>query len=90
MRNTVGVDKQNTFGDIVAHMNTYGLKKAIEKAGSQQALAELLGVRQSHISNWLNREKRIPAERVLSVESATGVPRHELRPDLYPCDGQAA
>lgn len=71
-------------------MNTTGLKKAIEKAGSQQALAELIGVRQSHVSNWLNRNKRVPAERVLTIEKATGVPRHELRPDIYPSDGEAA
>lgn len=65
-------------------MSTTGLKKAIEQAGSQQALAALLGVRQSHVSNWLNRDKRVPVERVLAIESATGVPRHELRPDIYP------
>jgi len=27
---------------------------------------------------------RVPAERVLQIEKATGVSRHELRPDLYP------
>jgi len=31
------------------------------------------------VSNW----DRVPAERVLSVESATGVARSVLRPDLY-------
>ncbi len=67
-------------------MSTHGLEKAIKVAGSQNALAEMLGVRQSHISNWLNRDERVPAERVLSIEAATGVPRHELRPDLYPPD----
>lgn len=65
-------------------MGIHGLKKAIKVAGSQGALAGMLGVRQSHISNWLNRDKRVPAARVLSIEEATGVPRHELRPDIYP------
>jgi len=32
------------------------------------------------ISQW----KRVPAERVLLVEAATGISRHDLRPDLYP------
>jgi DNA-binding transcriptional regulator YdaS (Cro superfamily) len=26
----------------------------------------------------------LPAERVLDIERVTGIPRHELRPDLYP------
>jgi DNA-binding transcriptional regulator YdaS (Cro superfamily) len=30
--------------------------------------------------------ERVPAERVLAIEAATGVPRHELRPDIYPPD----
>jgi len=67
-------------------MNTSGLEAAIEKAGGQEKLAKLLGVGQSHISNWKNRNKRIPAERVLDVERVTGVPRHRLRPDLYPLE----
>jgi DNA-binding transcriptional regulator YdaS (Cro superfamily) len=32
---------------------------------------------------------RVPAERVLSIEAATGVPRHELRPDLYPLESKS-
>jgi DNA-binding transcriptional regulator YdaS (Cro superfamily) len=35
---------------------------------------------------------KVPAERVLSIESATdgAVTRHELRPDLYPTEQPAA
>jgi len=29
---------------------------------------------------------RVPAERVLDIEQKTRVPRHDLRPDLYPLD----
>ena len=67
-------------------MSTEGLEAAILKAGGQTELANLLGIRQSHISNWKNRNKRVPAERVLDIERVTGVSRHELRPDLYPRD----
>ena len=59
------------------------LDRAIEKVGSQTKLAELLGVRKQAIAKW---RIRIPAERVLGIEAATGghVSRHELRPDIYP------
>jgi DNA-binding transcriptional regulator YdaS (Cro superfamily) len=33
---------------------------------------------------------RVPAERVLDIEKLTGVPRHDLRPDLYPTEQAAA
>jgi DNA-binding transcriptional regulator YdaS (Cro superfamily) len=32
----------------------------------------------------------VPAERAIDVESITGVPRHELRPDIYPPPEQQA
>lgn len=42
-------------------------------------LAELIGITRQGIWQW----RRIPAERVVEVERATGIPRQELRPDLY-------
>jgi DNA-binding transcriptional regulator YdaS (Cro superfamily) len=60
------------------------IRRAAEIAGSQQALADLLGLSsQGAVQNWLRRG-RMPAERVLAVEAKTGVSRHDLRPDLYP------
>lgn len=58
------------------------LDRAIEAAGSQQALAELLGIKAPSVHEWRQRG-RVPAERVLAIEEATGVSRHELRPDVY-------
>lgn len=62
------------------------LKKAIEIAGSQSALARALGVTQTHVWNWLNRNKQIPAEYILKIENFTGVSRYKLRPDIYQKD----
>lgn len=60
--------------------------KAISMVGSQTALANRIGKKQSHIWTWLNRDKRVPAESVLAVAEAVGfeVTPHQLRPDIYP------
>ena len=60
-------------------MRDVGLEEAIRVAGGVGALAKKLGISQPSVSNW----SRVPAERVLSVEAATGVSRAMLRPDLY-------
>jgi TorA maturation chaperone TorD len=60
-------------------MRDDGLDEAIRVAGGIGALARKIGISQPSVSNW----SRVPAERVLSVEAATGVSREILRPDLY-------
>lgn len=60
------------------------LRQAAAYAGSQGALARICGVSQPSVWEWLNKGKALPAEHVLKVEAATGVSRHDLRPDLYP------
>jgi DNA-binding transcriptional regulator YdaS (Cro superfamily) len=62
------------------------LDRAIEVAGSQSALARVLGVSQNAVSRWARRLTALPPEHVLAVEAATGVSKHELRPDIYPRD----
>jgi TorA maturation chaperone TorD len=61
-------------------MRDLGLRAAIESIGGVSELARRVGISQPSVSNW----DRVPAERVLAVESATGVSRLRLRPDLYP------
>lgn len=46
-------------------------------------LARRLNVSLQVVCGWRDRG-RVPAERVLAVEEATGVPRHRIRPDIYP------
>jgi TorA maturation chaperone TorD len=60
-------------------MRDRGLTEAIRVAGGVGALARKIGIAQPSVSNW----SRIPAERVIAIEDATGVPRTVLRPDLY-------
>jgi TorA maturation chaperone TorD len=67
-------------------MRDPGLQEAIRVAGGVSELARRIGISQPSVSNW----DRIPAERVLSVESATGIARTVLRPDLYNSSDQSA
>ena len=60
-------------------MRDLGLSEAIRVAGGVTELARQIGISQPSVSNW----NRVPAERVVSVETATGVDRAVLRPDLY-------
>ena len=54
---------------------------------SLERMAAAFGVNKSTVLRW--EMGRVPADRVLDVERATGISRHELRPDLYPQDHAA-
>src|SRR5437763_14399417 len=60
-------------------MRDPGLSAAIQAVGGVSELARRVGISQPSVSNW----DKVPAERVLAVETATGVPSMRLRPDLY-------
>jgi Putative antitoxin of bacterial toxin-antitoxin system, YdaS/YdaT len=67
------------------HKEHPGVARAIQKAGGQKALADLLGCGQSGISKRLNCRLQVTAEWAVMVEKALkgGVTRRELRPDLF-------
>lgn len=48
---------------------------------TQQELADRLNVTKGTVCKWQTR--RVPAERVKEVSAATGIPPHQLRPDLF-------
>jgi DNA-binding transcriptional regulator YdaS (Cro superfamily) len=50
-----------------------------EERGRRKALAETLGMYPSALSQW----SQVPADKALAVEAATGIPRYDLRPDVY-------
>jgi len=70
-------------------MNTTPIEKAIAVSGTCYRLAKMIGIKPPSVHDWL-RSGRIPAGRVLAVEAATGISRHELRPDIYPVEDQQA
>ena len=66
-------------------MRDAGLEEAVRAVGGVSELARQIGISQPSVSNW----NRVPAERVLLVEAATGVDRKILRPDLYAATGES-
>jgi DNA-binding transcriptional regulator YdaS (Cro superfamily) len=56
-----------------------GVKLAISAAGGQRKLAAMLGISRQTIEMW----KNVPVQHVVTIERLTGVPREQLRPELY-------
>lgn len=55
------------------------VEKAVAAAGNKSELARRLKIKVQSIQQWT----RIPENRIIDVERVTGIPREELRPDLY-------
>lgn len=63
-------------------MNQTDLHTLLRERGFRMAdLADALKVERSTVWRWC--AGRLPAERVVEVERITGIPREQLRPDLY-------
>jgi len=71
------------------HIKT--LRKAVDILGGQSCLARRLSevtgqsYQQGHISAWLRRHKKIPAQVAIPIERLTNglVTRYDLRPDVF-------
>lgn len=61
------------------------VKRAIEIMGSQQALADAIGMSQQGVSYVLHFAPRVTAEAAVAIEKATRgeVRREDLRPDIF-------
>jgi len=62
------------------------LKLAIARCHGVNAMAEKLGITHSAVSQWTI----CPTPRCLEVEKLSGVPRYDLRPDIYPQEKDTA
>jgi DNA-binding transcriptional regulator YdaS (Cro superfamily) len=59
------------------------LKRAIVIAGSQSAVAKAAGCTPGNIWQLVKKRRPLPARWVPKVSAATGVPKHELCPDVF-------
>lgn len=62
-------------------MNSPFIRYLKRERGAQKALAEALGV--DRVTLWRWARGTVPADKLIDVERATGIPRGDLRPDLY-------
>lgn len=58
-------------------MTTPGIHQAIAQAGSQTALAHVLGVSQAVVSTWAHRGW-VPRQRAQQIETLYGIDRMQL------------
>lgn len=62
------------------------IQEAFDKErGLRTKVARALKITHGAVSQWT----RVPAERVLAVSDITGIPKEELRPDLYRAEERA-
>jgi len=60
--------------------------KQIYKANQVSEVARACRITTQAIAQW----RKVPYARVLIVERVTGIPRHQIRPDIYPPPKQRA
>ena len=65
------------------------IERAVQAVGSQSALARATNVTPQAAQQWVARG-RVSHKKVIEVARVSGVPRHELRPDLYPPEKASA
>lgn len=59
------------------------IDRAVAVAGSQSSLSRILCCTPQNVQRMCSTG-HVPAKHVLKIEEATGVSRHDLRPDIYP------
>jgi DNA-binding transcriptional regulator YdaS (Cro superfamily) len=66
--------------------------KLKELGVSYADFAKAINVNPSQVTRWIKWRMPVSEKRVDAVSAFTGIPRHELRPDLWlaPAEGEAA
>ena len=56
---------------------------AVYRAGGPRKLSRLLGISTPGVCYWYTRTGRVPLAHVATLARLSGIPREELRPDLF-------
>ena len=59
------------------------MSKFIFEKGTFTRIARELGINPRVPGRWFSSGRKVPADRVPAVSRILGIPRHELRPDLW-------
>jgi hypothetical protein len=59
--------------------NSLAVKAAVTAAGGRRMLADALGISAEAIRQW----DEIPVKRLAKVSEVTGIPKPQLRPDIF-------
>lgn len=71
--------------DDLTELARQARNRAIERAGGQAALARELNITRSAVHHW----DVVPSHQAGRVSQLTGIPLHELRPDVFPLPASA-
>jgi len=53
------------------------------KFKTQHEMAVALGVTQAAVCQWLSGEKKVSPRIAVQMEKRTGIPREQIRPDIF-------
>jgi DNA-binding transcriptional regulator YdaS (Cro superfamily) len=68
------------------HTRNETVERVIRALGGVRKASEALYISMQAVSKW----KRIPNSRIAQIEHLTGIPRHEIRPDIYGASADAS
>lgn len=71
-------------------MDTTPLSEILVKREMKMAgFARAIGVHKATVHRWVHG-KQVPPQQAIRIEALVGIPREQLRPDLWPSKSEAA
>ena len=71
------------------HNGGMSVDTIIQAGGGPSKVGKQLGLHHASVIEW-RKTGQVPVAHVLRLEQITGIPRHQLRPDVYPAPEAAS